>query len=132
TNQGGEWRIILCIFGAMNRSVGTKILFTFFFIIVACSGIKAVLFVPAPISATIKTETLSPQSGQIPDSELEGTHFHLPPGGHTAVQKNIVPSYLWPLSVFYNSRNAVESFQIKKSSRLIKDYLAHNYPSHNF
>ena len=123
---------ILCIFAAMNRQAGTKIFFTFFFIIVAFFGVKTVSFLPAPVTATIKTETLAHQSKQNPHSELEGTHFHFITVGHTLIQKNVVPSYQLPVSVFYNSSVSLANFQIRKLSLLIKDYLFHIYPSHNF
>ena len=124
--------VILPIFGAMNRQAGTKILFTFFFIIVACFGIKTVSFFPVPVAATIKTETVAHQSKQGPDSELEGTAFHFTTTAHTLSQKNIVPSFLLPASVFYNHGVSLANFQIRKLSLLIKDYLFHIYPSHNF
>jgi len=115
----------------MSRQVATKILFIFFFIVIACYGIKAVALVPVSVSIAYKSEPLSQHSGQIPDSELKGTHFRLP-AGHAVVQKNLVPSYFSLDAVFYEPRNALENFQIRKSSQFIKDYLAHIYPSHNF
>ena len=124
--------VILPIFDEMSRQTGTKILFTFFFIIVTFFGNKAVSLVPASVIEPIKTETLSHQSGKDPHSELEGTHFHLTTTGHTLIQKNVVPFYLLPASVFYNPGSSLENFQIKKLSLLIKDYLFHIYPSHNF
>jgi hypothetical protein len=117
---------------AMNRQAGIKTLFIFFFIIVAFLGIKTVSFLPASVTATIKTETLAHQSKQNPHSELEGTHFHFITAGHTLIQKNVVPFYQLPVSVFYNSSVSLANFQIRKSSLLIKDYLFHIYPSHNF
>ena len=120
------------IFGAMNRQAGTKILFTFFFIIIACLGIKTVSYLPAPAVASLKTETFAHQAKQSPHAELEGTHFHFISAGHTLAQKNIVPSFLLPASVVYNYNVSLENFQIRKCSLLIKDYLFHIYPSHNF
>ena len=125
-------RSILRIFAAMNRQAGTKILFTFFFIIVAFIGIKADSFPPASLAATIKTETFVHQSKQNPNSELEGTHFHFITAAHTLIQKNVVPSYQLPVSVFYTISVSLANFQIRKLSLLIKDYLFHIYPSHNF
>jgi len=91
-----------------------------------------VSFAPASIIETFKTETLSHQSEKGPHTELEGTHFQLSTTGHTLIQKTVVPLYLLPKSAFHNFCISVENFQIKKSSLLIKDYLFHIYPTHNF
>ena len=115
----------------MNR-LGTKILFAFFFIIVASIGTKTVSFPPTSITTTFKIVTLSDQSGQGPHSELEGRRFHLTITGHTFVQKNLIPSYLSVASVFYDLSVSLENFQIRKLSLLIKDYLSYIYPTHNF
>jgi hypothetical protein len=124
--------VILRIFDEMNKQTGAKILFAFLFILVACLGIKTVSFVPATIVETLKTETLSVQSEKGPHTELEGTHFNLSTTGYTLIQKNIVPVYLLPVSVFYNTSISLANFQIRESSLLIKDYLFHIYPTHNF
>ena len=125
-------RVIRCIFDGMSRQTGTKILFIFFFILVTSLGIKTVSRVPATIIETLKTETLSHQSEKGPHSELEGTHFNFSTTGHTVIQKTVAPFYLLPVSVFYNACISLENFQIKRSSLLIKDYLFHIYPTHNF
>lgn len=116
----------------MSRQTGTKILSIFLFILVTSLGIKSVSLAPATIIETFKTETLSHQSEKGPHSELEGTHFNLSTTGHTLIQKTVTPFYLLPASVFYNTYISLENFQIKKSSLLIKDYLFHIYPTHNF
>jgi hypothetical protein len=116
----------------MNRQTITKFLFTFFFIVVALHGNEAVSLVPISPVEPVKTETVSNQKGNNPHTELEGTHFHLTSTGQTLIQKTVVPFYLLPTPVFYNSGNSLENFQIKKLSLLIKDYLSHNYPSHSF
>ena len=123
---------ILRIFAAMNRQAGTKILFTFFLIIVAFFGTKTDSFLRASGAATIKTETFAHQSKQIPNSELEGTHFHLITAAHTLIQKNVVPSYQLPVPVFHTISVSLANFQIRNLSLLIKDYLFHIYPTHNF
>lgn len=123
---------ILPIFAAMNRQAGTKILFTFLFIIVACFGIKTFSFPSNSGATTVKTETFAHQSKQSPNSELEGTHFHFITAAHTFIQKIVVPFFLLPASVLNNSSSTLENFQIKKSSLLIKDHLSFNYPTHNF
>jgi hypothetical protein len=120
------------IFDEMSRQAGTKILFIFFFILVASHGIKTVSHVPAIIIEPLKTETLSHQSEKGPHSELEGTHFNFSTTGYTLIPKIVVPPYLLAGSVFYNSCISLENFQIRNSSLLIKDYLFHIYPTHNF
>jgi hypothetical protein len=120
------------IFDGMSRQTGTKILFIFFFILVTSLGIKTVFVAPASIIETLKTETLSHQSGKSPHSELEGTHFNLSITGHTLIQKIVVAPYLLAASILYNSCISLENFQIRNSSLLIKDYLFHIYPTHNF
>jgi hypothetical protein len=116
----------------MNKQTGTKILFLFFFIIVASFGIKTVSLAPVTIVENLKTETLSQQPEKSPHTELEGTHFNLSTTGYTLIQKTVVPFYLLSVSVFYNPCISLENFQIKRSSLLIKDYLFHIYPTHNF
>jgi len=118
----------------MSRQTGTKfLLFLFlFFILVASHGIKTVSYVPVTIIETRKTETLSQQTGKGPHTELEGTHFNLSPTGHTFIQKIVVAPSLLAASVFYNTCISSEKFQIRNSSLLIKDYLFHIYPTHNF
>ena len=116
----------------MNRQTGTKFLFFFFFILVASLGIKTVSFVPDTIVETLKTETLSHQSGKTPHTELEGTHFNLSTTGNTLIQKTVTPFSLLAASVFYDGCISLENFQIRNSSLLIKDYLFHIYPTHNF
>jgi len=120
------------IFDEMSRQPGTKILFIFFFILVASLGIKTVSPIPATIVETLKTETVSHQPEKGPQSELEGTHFNLSTTGNTLIQKTVVPFYLLPTSGSSNTYISLENFQIKKSSLLIKDYLFHIYPTHNF
>jgi len=122
----------LPIFDEMSRQIGTKALFIFFFIIVASFGNDAVSLVPASVIEPNKTETLSHQSGKGPHSELEGMHFHLTTAGHTLIKKNVAPFYLSSTTVFYNLGSSLENSQIRKLSLLIKDYLFHIYPSHNF
>jgi len=114
----------------MSRQAGTKILFISFFILVASLGIKTVSHVPATI--VLKTETFSHQSEKGPHSELEGTHFNLSTTGHTLIQKIVVPPYLLAAPVFHNTCISLENFHIKRSSLLVKDYLFHIYPTHNF
>ena len=116
----------------MSRQIGTKILFIFFFILVATFGIKTVSLAPDATVATLKNETLSHHSEKGPHTELRGTHSHLITTGHTSIQKNGVAFYLVPAYGVYNSGISLENFQIKKSSLLIKEYLSHIYPSHDF
>ena len=116
----------------MNRQTGAKVLFLFFFILVAFLGIKTVSLAPATIVENLKTETLSQQPEKSPHTELEGTHFNLSAAGFTFIQKNVSSFYLLPTIVFYRTCISLENFQIKRSSLLIKDYLFHIYPTHNF
>ena len=119
-------RMILYIFDEMSRQTSTKILFLFSFIIVVSLGYKTVSIVPSAIIEDLKTETLAHHT------ELEGTHFHLTPIAHTLAQKNVISSCQLHASVFYNACISLENFQIRNSSLLIKDYLSHIYPTHNF
>jgi hypothetical protein len=116
----------------MSRQIGTKTLFIFFVIIVTILGNNAFSVVPASVIEPIKAETFSQQSGKVPHSELEGTHFHLTTAGHTLIKKNVLPFYLSSTTVFYNPGSSLVNFQIRKLSLLIKDYLFHIYPTHNF
>lgn len=116
----------------MSRQTCTKTLFIFLFILVASLGIKTASFAPTTIIETLKTETLSQQSGKSPHTELEGTHFNLLTTGNTLIQKTVASFYLLPATVFYGICVSLENFQIKRSSLLIKDYLFHIYPTHNF
>jgi hypothetical protein len=116
----------------MSRQTGTKTLFSFLIILVASLVVKAASFAPTTIIETLKTETFSHQSEKGPLSELEGTHFNLSTTGNTLIQKTVGSFYLLPASVFYTACNSSENFQIKRSSLLIKDYLFHIYPTHNF
>ena len=116
----------------MNKQTGARILFVFFLIVVASFGIKTVSFTPATIVENLKTETLSQQPEKSPHTELEGTHFNLSASGYTFIQKNVSSFYLLPTIVFYRTCISLENFQIKRSSLLIKDYLFHIYPTHNF
>jgi hypothetical protein len=121
---------MLLIFAAMNRQVGKKILFIFFAFAVACFGIKTASPFPIRIIGDSISETLSDPSSQIPNSDLEGMHFQLA-GGHIAVQKNLAQLHLSPTADL-QTNVSLENLQIKESSLLIKDYLFHIYPSHNF
>jgi hypothetical protein len=116
----------------MSRQAGTMILFTLFFIIVASYGIKTVSLTTGSIVGTFKTDTFSQASEKGPHAELKGKHSHLITTGHTSIQKNGVPFYLVPAYGLHNSAISLENLQIKKSSLLIKGYLFHIYPSHNF
>jgi hypothetical protein len=117
----------------MNRYVVIKILFLFFIVAFACSGLKTALPAPPPAIEKSKPGSLSHQSQHTANSELEGVYFPAATGGHLAVQKNFAPLLNLPAtSDFYNSSVAVENLQIKESSLLIKDYLSHIYPTHNF
>ena len=120
------------IFDEMNKQTVAKVLFPFFFILVASFGFKTVPLAPATIIENLKTETLSQQPEKSPHTELEGTHFNLSATGFTFIQKNVSSFYLLPTIVFYRTCISLENFQIKRSSLLIKDYLFHIYPTHNF
>ena len=91
------------IFDEMNKQTGAKVLFFFFFILVASHSIKTVSHVPATIIEALKTETLSQQPEKTPHTELEGTHFNLSTTAHTLIQKIVVPPYLLAASVLSNS-----------------------------
>jgi len=116
----------------MNRQTGAKVLFLFFFILVAFPGIKTDFLAPATLVENLKTETLFQQSEKSPHTELERTNFNLSATGYTFIQKNVASFYLLPASVFHSRYISLENFQIKRSSLLIKDYLFHIYPTHNF
>ena len=116
----------------MNKQTGARILFLFFFVLVALLGIKTVTLTPAPIIENLKTETLSQQPEKNAHTELEGTHFNLSASGYTFIQKTVASFYLLPATVYNCTCISLENFQIKRSSLLIKDYLFHIYPTHNF
>ena len=116
----------------MNKQTGARILFVFFLILVASFGIKTVSFATATIVENLKTETLSQQSEKSPHTELEGTHFNLSASGYTFIQKTVASFYLLPATVYNSTCISLENFQIKRSSLLIKDYLFHIFPTHNF
>ena len=116
----------------MKRNAATKILSLLFIVVFACFGIKATTYVPAPAIENTKSESFSHQS-HTPNSELEGLYFPAATGGHGAVQKNIIPLlYQVSESDFHCKSLLSANWQIKESSLLIKDYLWHIYPSHNF
>jgi hypothetical protein len=115
----------------MNRQIGAKILFFSFAFAVACFGVKTVFPFPPSARGDLKNKTLSHQSGHLPNSEWEGIKIPAAAGGHIVVQKSFVPLYLSQATDFYKLFS-LENLQIKKSSLLIKDYLSHIYPSHNF
>jgi len=115
----------------MNRQFGTKILFIFFAFTVACFSVKTAFPFSHSAVGDLKNKTLSHQSGQLPNSELEGVHFQVAVPGHIVVQKSSVQLHLSLVADFYKPVT-LENLQIKGSSLLIKDYLSHIYPSHNF
>jgi len=116
----------------MNKQAVAKVLFLFFFILVAFLGIKTDFLAPATFVENLKTETLFQQSEKSPHTELEGTHFNLSASGYTFIQKTVASFYLLPATVYNSTCISLENFQIKRSSLLIKDYLFHIYPTHNF
>ena len=116
----------------MNKQAVAKVLFLFFFILVAFLGIKTVSLAPATIVETLKTETLSQQPEKSPHTELEGTHFNLSATAYTFIQKTVASFYSLPASLFSSTCISLENFKIKRSSLLIKDYLFYIYPTHNF
>ena len=116
----------------MNKQTVAKVLFLIFLILVASFGIKTVSFATATIVENLKTETLSQQPEKSPHTELEGTHFNLSASGYTFIQKTVASFYLLPVTVYNSACISLENFQIKRSSLLIKDYLFHIYPTHNF
>ena len=117
----------------MRRNAGTKILFSLFIVVFACFGIKTTIHVPAPVIEKNKSESLSHQHSNTPNSELEGLYFPAAAGGYISVQKNFLPSLQLVTEPGLRSKQvSLENWQIKESSLLIKDYLFHIYPSHNF
>lgn len=115
----------------MRRNAGTKILLSLFIVVFACFGIKTTIHVSTPVIE--KSESLSHQNGHTPNSELEGLYFPAATGGYISVQKNFLPSLQLLAETDLSSRQvSLENWQIKESSLLIKDYLSHIYPSHNF
>jgi len=115
----------------MNRQPGKKFLFILLLFIFACPGIKVGFPVPVGATGISPDETVSYKAQHIPNSELEGPHFHVAATSHIAFQKNQGQLHSSATCNFYKQAS-VQDQQIKESSFLIKDYLAHIYPSHNF
>ena len=101
----------------------------FFFVIACCSTINAC---PAQVIPADNTETVVIGAQQLPNAELERVHPPAVPGGQVAVQKNLVFPGLLSLAAFHQPAIAAGSSFIKASSLLVKDYLSHIYPFHNF
>ena len=117
----------------MRRNAGTKILLSLFIVVFACFGIKTTIHVPATVIEKNKPESLYHQYGHTPNSELEGLYFPATTGGYISVQKNFLPSLQLITEPGLSSKQvSLENWQIKESSLLIKDYLFHIYPTHNF
>ena len=115
----------------MRGNAGTKILLFIFIVVFVCYGIKTTKHVSAPVIE--KSESLSHQHGPNSNSELEGLYFPAATGGYINVQKNFHPSLQLITEPGLNSKQvSLENWQIKESSLLIKDYLFHIYPTHNF
>ncbi|HUR67260.1 MAG TPA: hypothetical protein VMZ03_13000 [Chitinophagaceae bacterium] len=68
----------------------------------------------------------------LPHDDLDQVHEPDVSGGQIAFQKNILAADLVQGSSWYHPHASFENYRIKASSLLIKDYLSHNYPSHNF
>ena len=115
----------------MNRQPGKKLLFIFLLFTFACPGIKAGCPVPVEATGISIEETVSYKVQHIPNSELEGQHFHVTAASHIVVQKNSNQLHFCTACDFYKQVSAQDQ-QIKESSLLVKDYLAYIYPSHNF
>ena len=115
----------------MRRNAVPKILLFFFIVVFACYGIKTTIYISAPVIK--KSESLSHQHGYTPNSELEGLYFPAATGGYINVQKNFHLSLQLITEPGLSSKQvSLENWQIKESSFLIKDYLFHIYPTHNF
>jgi len=115
----------------MRRNADTKILLSLFIVVFAFFGIKTTIHVAAPVIE--KSESLSHQHGHTPNSELEGLYLPATTGGYVNVQKNLHPSLQLITEPCLSSKQvSLENWQIKESALLIKDYLSHIYPSHNF
>ena len=115
----------------MNKQPRKKFLFIFLLFIFACPGIKAGFPVPVGATGISIDETVSYKAQHIPNSELEGQHFHFVTASHIVVQKNS-GQLLFSAACNFYKQASIQDQQIKESSLLIKDYLAYIYPSHNF
>ncbi len=119
----------LLIFTTMSRNPAKFYLtILFFFAVACCSTINAC---PSHIPAD-NTEAVVFWAQQLPNAELERVHPPTVHGGQVAVQKSLVFHDLLSLAAFHQPAIAAESSFIKASSLLVKDYLSHIYPFHNF
>lgn len=106
-----------------------KILLILLLFCFACQAGKAgfrVIVQPLPVE-----EPAINESSNIPNSEFEGSHIVLGSVAHVVIQKN-APSSCLVSALNFAHPVFLERMQIKRSSLLIRHYLSHIYPSHNF
>ncbi|MES1218039.1 MAG: hypothetical protein ABUT20_21205 [Bacteroidota bacterium] len=115
----------------MSKQIRIKILFIAVILAIACSCIQTSFSIAAAASPLPGNTTLTDQLKHIPNAELEGLHLPVVSGVHTAAQKNFVPFQL-SIASHVHQLSSSENLQIQASSLLIRDYLSHIYPSHNF
>ena len=114
----------------MSRII-TKFFLTisFFFAVACCNGIKAC---PEQSVQPVHKEAIAYQERQAPNDDLETVQHSAAVNGHATVQKNFSSCSLLLIAAHHQPGIVVQNLVIKTSSLLIKDYLFHIYPSHNF
>lgn len=116
----------------MIRKGYIRLVVLFFAFAFSCQSMQPLFAAPSPAAKESSAASIVSSKGELPNAELERTHFPVVTGAHILVQK-IIPSTLLPLtSSFFGGAVVLNNLQIRESSRLSKDYLFHIYPTHHF
>ncbi|MBL7723712.1 MAG: hypothetical protein JNK27_06170 [Chitinophagaceae bacterium] len=114
----------------MNKPGNTRISAFFFFLVIVCLGVKTAHAAPA-IHKTAR-ETISEELLGLPNGELEVLSFPVASGWQVVVQKNPgQQDFVLSISTLQYHLSSTSSYN-KGFLYLIRDYLLHIYPTHNF
>ena len=114
----------------MNKPGNTRITAFFFFLVIACLSVRTSHAAPAihkTAGATISEELLT-----LPNGELEVVSFPVASGWQVVIQKSLGQQDFVQFINTLQYHLSSTSLYNKGFSYLIREYLFHIYPTHNF
>lgn len=117
-------------FASMNKSGNTRISAFFFFLFIACLSVKTAH--TAPVAHEPINREFSERLQQFPNKDLEILHSPVAIVWQVVAQKNLVQQdFVLSTNTLQHHLSSTSSYN-KGFSYLIRDYLLHIYPTHNF
>lgn len=117
-------------FAAMNKTGNTRISALFFLLFIASLSVKTAH--TAPVAHKPVNREFSERLQQFPNRDLEISYSPVTIVWQVVVQKNLLQQdFVLSATTHQHYLSSISSYN-KRFSSLIRDYLLHIYPTHNF